>query len=192
MKRQIKAIETLWQGVYYRSRLETRWGIFFRSIGLPANYEMQGWELAPNIRYLPDFHLPTIPAYVEVKPEHISEEEELRLTFIRGLWADTNKGALWILRGQPGIGTYALYCSTWPDEQVYFMRCRKCNGVCLVDICGNSWGPIGKHECRENDRWPEYGYADELREAAKMKLDHLKAERLIDPCAAAEGKDGEG
>ena len=55
----IKAIETKYNGFRFRSRLEARWAIFFDSIGLKYEYEIEGFEMN-GIRYLPDFYLSLI------------------------------------------------------------------------------------------------------------------------------------
>lgn len=63
----IKAIETVYKGHRFRSRLEARWGVFFDTLGLEWEYETEGFEFE-NQRYLPDFWLPTAKMWIEVKP----------------------------------------------------------------------------------------------------------------------------
>jgi hypothetical protein len=50
----IRPIETVYKGYRFRSRLEARWAVFFDTLGLPWEYEPEGFEL-PAGRYLPDF-----------------------------------------------------------------------------------------------------------------------------------------
>lgn len=52
---QIKAIETVYKGYRFRSRLEARWAVFFDALGVKWEYEPQGFELEDGTRYLPDF-----------------------------------------------------------------------------------------------------------------------------------------
>lgn len=66
----IKAIETVYKGYKFRSRLEARWAIFFEELGLGWQYEVEGFDL-PSGRYLPDFYLPSQHCHVEIKPPHI-------------------------------------------------------------------------------------------------------------------------
>jgi hypothetical protein len=54
-----KAIETYYAGCHFRSRIEARWAVFFDAVGIPWEYELEGFEL-PSGLYLPDFWLPTI------------------------------------------------------------------------------------------------------------------------------------
>ena len=63
----MKAIETIYNGYRFRSRLEARWAVFFDAMGLEYEYEPEGFELDGDLRYLPDFKLRYGP-YVEVKP----------------------------------------------------------------------------------------------------------------------------
>lgn len=71
----MKAIETMYNGYRFRSRLEARWAVFFDSMGIRYEYEPEGFEmeLAGNdgtitLRYLPDFYFPDFKLYGEVKP----------------------------------------------------------------------------------------------------------------------------
>lgn len=65
--RGVKAIETRYAGVRFRSRLEARWAVFFDTAGIQWHYEPEGFEL-DGLRYLPDFWLPVNGYWIEVKP----------------------------------------------------------------------------------------------------------------------------
>lgn len=64
----IKAIETRYCGARFRSRLEARWAVFLDSLALPWSYEPEGFELPSGKRYLPDFYLPSLDLWLEIKP----------------------------------------------------------------------------------------------------------------------------
>jgi len=51
----IKAIETVYKGYRFRSRLEARWAVFFDALGIKWEYETEGFDLEEFGRYLPDF-----------------------------------------------------------------------------------------------------------------------------------------
>lgn len=54
----MKAIETIYKGYRFRSRLEARWAVFFDAVGIKGwQYEPQGFELSSG-PYLPDFWVP--------------------------------------------------------------------------------------------------------------------------------------
>lgn len=66
----IKPIETIFKGCRFRSRLEARWAVFFDALGIEWQYEPEGFEVPFQdgpIRYLPDFYLPGLGLWVEVK-----------------------------------------------------------------------------------------------------------------------------
>ena len=73
---EIKAIETVYNGYRFRSRLESRWAVFFDAAGIKYQYEPEGFEVKnfyggdgePDVyRYLPDFYIPEFGCYAEVK-----------------------------------------------------------------------------------------------------------------------------
>lgn len=68
----IKPIETHYAGCRFRSRLEARWAVFFTTLGIRWEYEPQGYELPSGRRYLPDFLLPEMGMWVEVKGDEAS------------------------------------------------------------------------------------------------------------------------
>lgn len=65
----IKAIETTYNGYRFRSRLEARWAVFFDTLGVKYQYELEGYELGNGVRYLPDFWLPQFEVFAEIKGE---------------------------------------------------------------------------------------------------------------------------
>jgi hypothetical protein len=63
----IAAIPTRYAGCHFRSRLEARWAVFFDTLGIRWEYEPEGYELSNGECYLPDFWLPAIEVWLEVK-----------------------------------------------------------------------------------------------------------------------------
>ena len=53
----IKALNTYYNGFYFRSRLEARWAVFFDACNVKWEYEQQGYDLGDGVWYLPDFLL---------------------------------------------------------------------------------------------------------------------------------------
>ena len=62
----IGAIETIYDGHRFRSRLEARWAVFFNEMNIPWLYEPEGFQVG-KWKYLPDFYLPKSKTWVEVK-----------------------------------------------------------------------------------------------------------------------------
>ncbi len=63
----IKPIETVYNGYRFRSRLEARWAVFFDELGIKYEYEPEGFDLGEHGWYLPDFWLPDVGIWVEIK-----------------------------------------------------------------------------------------------------------------------------
>lgn len=76
----MQAIETTYNGVTFRSRLEARWALFFDRLGIEWLYENEGYE-TPHGRYVPDFWLPKVRmrsgkrgVLFEVKPSDYGDQ----------------------------------------------------------------------------------------------------------------------
>lgn len=61
------ALETFYNGYRFRSRLEARWAVFFDAAGLRYRYEPEGYRLSDGTAYLPDFFLPELNIFAEIK-----------------------------------------------------------------------------------------------------------------------------
>jgi hypothetical protein len=87
----IKAIETVYKGYRFRSRLEARWAVFFDTLGIEWAYEPEGFELPDGSRYLPDFFLyidksrgrrPGSGYWIEIKGQEPSLDEIKKLSYL--------------------------------------------------------------------------------------------------------------
>lgn len=84
----MKAIETVYRGIKFRSRNEARWAVFMDQIGVPFDYEPEGFQMENGLRYLPDFYLTNQKIWAEVKAEMPTPseiEKAQRLTNESGL-----------------------------------------------------------------------------------------------------------
>lgn len=70
----IRPIETKYAGCRFRSRTEARWAVAFDHLGIDWDYEPQGYSL-PSGGYIPDFYLPSIDAWFEVKPDGAAHDD---------------------------------------------------------------------------------------------------------------------
>jgi len=64
----MKALETEYNGVLFRSRLEARWAILFDLLKLKWVYEPECFVLSNNQKYTPDFYIEDFDLYIEIKP----------------------------------------------------------------------------------------------------------------------------
>ena len=141
----LTAIQTVFKGHLFRSRLEARWAVFFDQFirgGLKWEYEPEGFDL-DGIYYLPDFRVTNPQGQVtwyEVKPENgiLTPEEHHKLeAFHNALNArlpDETQGDYTymdfaVLRGDPYhllMGGHAGMCprcgSIHPGQQNIFSK----------------------------------------------------------------------
>lgn len=97
----IRPIETEYNGYRFRSRLEARWAVFMDALSIPYVYEPEGFEME-GMRYLPDFWLPGLNYWVEVKPTSPNAEEREKA---ERLAAGTNFPVLFLI-DVPAVFTY--------------------------------------------------------------------------------------
>lgn len=98
----IKAKQTSYKGYLFRSRLEARWAYFFDLMGIEYEYEKETYDL-PSGGYLPDFWLPGVNLWAEVKPDGGFKGKPFRLA--QELATATNFGVL-LLAGLPKNDIY--------------------------------------------------------------------------------------
>jgi hypothetical protein len=70
----MKAIQTEYNGLLFRSRIEARWAYLFDLLKVKYEYEKEGYEL-PSGKYLPDFWLPQQNCWVEIKGQLPDDKE---------------------------------------------------------------------------------------------------------------------
>lgn len=111
----IKAIETVYKGYRFRSRLEARWAVFFDALNIEYDYEPEGYYLpVVGARYLPDFWLPQVSMWAEVKPTRFSDIQKLKC---KELAVVTGYPVL-MLDGKPAARNYWAYVQKYSyDEQ---------------------------------------------------------------------------
>lgn len=63
----IAALPTIYRGTQFRSLLEACWAATLDSLGVVWEYEPTTFDLPSGAKYLPDFHLPEIGTWIEVK-----------------------------------------------------------------------------------------------------------------------------
>ena len=165
---EIKAIETIYNGYRFRSRLEARWAVFFDAAGIEYQYEAEGYKLSNGMNYLPDFWLPQLDCWVEIKGEWPSDEDWLKMCFL----ANDSTYRVLLLGQIPisnndlpdnyyGVKIYGFY----PDGTLDYHDDSLC--FCQCDLC-EKWGfvyegRIRQCGCRNTDR--VYGNRDKVEDA---------------------------
>jgi hypothetical protein len=109
----IPAIPTKVNGIWYRSRLEARVAMLFHTIGIQADYEPDGFILN-GVGYLPDFYLPQVRMFLEVKPREFSEIE---MQLAKAL-AIVSKRPVILFVGRPELRCYPTIHPVFLDDGV--------------------------------------------------------------------------
>ena len=105
----MKAIQTFYRGYRFRSRLEARWAVFFDELSWSWEYEKEGFVLEDGTHYLPDFYISSLNAWVEVKPDEITDIDRRKcLLFSKGLGNDI---PVVIVNGLPSPRQYECFCN---------------------------------------------------------------------------------
>jgi hypothetical protein len=76
--RMIDAIPRWYDGITFRSSLEADWAATLDSLGIAWEYEPTTVTLPSGATYVPDFHLPEIGTWIEVKGRDIPRTEKAR------------------------------------------------------------------------------------------------------------------
>lgn len=147
-----KPIETSYHGHRFRSRIEARWAVFFDAIGIPWQYEVEGFDL-DGIAYLPDFWLPQQGIWVEIKGMHPTDEEEHKAALL----AEQTRHPVYIFSGEikvptpsdsnlENVSTAEFYEADGYDVDYCWCECPSC-GAFGVQFEGRS-DRLPCKECR--------------------------------------------
>ena len=153
----IKPIETVYNGYRFRSRSEARWAVFFDTLGIEYIYEPEGFTFPDGTNYLPDFYLPKMNTFFEVKgimsDKDAHKIEQLRahsgkfvtvgygdMTFEADSWGGEDENGKPITEPDSKDMSWLALCTEC--QQYYFMgsmfswQCRCCGAY---DGDGHFW-----------------------------------------------------
>lgn len=139
----MKAIETVYRGYRFRSRLEARWAVFFDALGVEWFYEHEDFPTDAG-RYLPDFWLPGLGTIVEVKPYAPSERELRKAQWIVShagravlfVLSDPTKWAPW--SGYDSTDSSSGLCTFGPDDQIGQIGIDRRTGKPAICVAGDN------------------------------------------------------
>ena len=116
----IKAIETIYNGYRFRSRLEARWAVFFDAAGIKYQYDPEGYTLKDGTRYLPDFYLTESDTHVEVKPNIRESIPDVERCIKMIVWGGPIKRIVFLsdIPGECDGGLWHFPVIFWHDRRV--------------------------------------------------------------------------
>lgn len=179
----LRPIQTHYQGYTFRSRLEARWAVFFDTLAFRWEYEPEGYVLQDGAWYLPDFWLPQVSMFAEVKPaclgEDIVEIGEEAMSKVVGLVEATQHPTIIL----DGIPRDTNYWAVWPDP-----------------ILGWTWNDVWlsshyRHHLNQNPHiYADTGFSlDERRHGVPPNIEYLaECPGVLAARSARFGRDGRG
>jgi hypothetical protein len=109
---QIEPVDTFYRTIRFRSRLEARWAVFLDDMEIDFAYELDPVKLGTRF-YLPDFYLPHLDIFAEVKPT-ICDSADLDRIYA---FAKTGmRGGILLLSGSPTFTPYPFYYNSIVDS----------------------------------------------------------------------------
>lgn len=186
----IQPIETTYRGYRFRSRLEARWAVFFDALGVKWEYEPEGFDLPGGERYLPDFYLPDVGIYVEIKPREFHNRMP---TFHRPL-TDPDWKRIYefsgfhttvVLMGPPGdyssYGCEGIDGGTTVADMGIWYECAQCGAIGFGFVCASEAEGYGKCNCNCDATWryetPRILRATEAARSARFEYGETPAHR---------------
>lgn len=168
-ERYLRPIETRYGGYRYRSRLEARWAVFFDALGIEYDYEPEGYDLGEHGYYLPDFWLPQVGMWAEVKAVAFGDAEKDRCRAL----AEASGCPCLMLDGLPAERNYWGYTGVAEDDDEY---------PALMDYVlfegHRYWLSEGRFfACTGNSQWnveelPDWGGEEAVRAAREARFEH--------------------
>lgn len=176
----IKPIQTQYKGYRFRSRLEARWAVFFDTAKIRWEYEPQGYDVDGKA-YLPDFYLPDMGCYFEVKGTPEYDTDHLRrfaqligkpLIVAEGETPDPDQYNCGEEIGLQFL--HELRPEDWPDGIIddvawgykdMFLQCSNCG---LIEVRNEEFSSM-KHGCGGGRWWPLF---NALKAARSARFEH--------------------
>jgi hypothetical protein len=160
--RIIKPIETIYKEYRFRSRLEARYAVYFDSVGITWEYEREGYDLGGGLFYLPDFWLPQVMMWAEVKPTKLTDIE---MEKIKRLVFGTGYGCI-LLEGFPESKPYDVTSASWieSDEEIH----ARCYTVALTNYHGYLTDEGRFYSCPCDDEVQQFDDTIKAVKAAKQ------------------------
>lgn len=144
---EIKAKKVSYGGNDFRSTIEARWAVFFDSLAITYEYEKEYAQVEAGCRivwYKPDFQLPELHKYIEIKAKKPQNRE---LTKAAGWSEDIGDIVVLFDLNPPKENTESGWLFSWTEynqkatlfKNMWWCECPRCGAI---DIC-----KLGEVEC---------------------------------------------
>jgi hypothetical protein len=174
-KYQIKALPTNYDDIVFRSRIEARWAVFFNALNLEYEYEKEGYDLGGSVLYLPDFWVPALDSWIEIKgqePDDYEAEKACRLSVSTGKRVYVFFGGHVVPDAQTNPpSAYVFFPDEGSDYEYWWCECALC-GLIGIEYMGRS----DRLKCKEcyhcwDYRNPPTGLSPDALEERSLRWD---------------------
>lgn len=134
----IKPLPVKYRGVRFASTLEADWAATFDRYGIYWEYEPVAVELPDGTPYRPDFYLPALRTWCEVKGPHnqrIEKAAALQAAAVIDEWEWT--ADLVVLLRPAGPDGTGVWEGSVPGQNIAFYQCPVCEHFGFVDHNGH-------------------------------------------------------
>lgn len=168
----IKAIQTRYRGCKFRSRLEARYAVLLDALGVEWLYEHEGYQLKDGTPYLPDFWLPSLDMFLEVKPamptidgrerilcQQLHEESGKRVLLVAGLDGDENGG--YVAFGFDPVAEVPMRPLSAKLSRRLSMQCESFGETMTCPVCDFNYVHFANEQPQDSD-WDGRGDAQRI------------------------------
>lgn len=140
----MKAIPTTYKGIEFRSKLEASYAKTLDELGIKWTYEHNGYEIE-GVKYLPDFWLPEISTFLEVKGPVVPGAEKARDLAVA---SNPESDAWWYPKILVIIGNEMGELRLASDDRdVSLAQCENCKRFWFMpDSCSYQCRTCGTHD----------------------------------------------
>lgn len=137
----MQALPTEYNSLSFSSRTESKWAYFFDEVNIPYEYEPEAFSFQSGTKYFPDFYLPWLGAWFEVKRE-IDKGLNFSIIYHKAvsLCADANQPVI-VSFGQP---RFHPLLKTYFNEMTFFhpifLYCNDSDRAIGNDGSWSGWG----------------------------------------------------
>jgi hypothetical protein len=124
--------KTIYKKIEFKSKLESRFARFLDRLNIQWEYEPTLFLLQDGTYYKPDFYLPELKTWVEVKGLILEHNEKICMDFAK----ENNTEILLISEGE------SSYASEYGKEECCLGKCQHCNAYYF-------YGNLGDFRCRK-------------------------------------------
>lgn len=138
------AIDTVYRGHLFRSRLEARWAVFLHALDTRYEYEPEGFDLQ-SLRYVPAFRLPNQRWWLEITS---GRADDRAATKARHLAAHTGMPVA-LVHGEPLTFRPVAVTAYFPDgtiQSAMFAICPACEQF-GIHVQQQFLGCVHQHTC---------------------------------------------